>query len=231
MGMNVFGKALPRRVVGGAAVLVLGVSLWLWLTAPQEPRAPGESAPASPGTALAPPSPDASALPGTVPAREPDVLTQSVQVPPGAEALSPAGYPVNLEQLKARLPGNLYWKTAAPTKDPQLLQERAEQERSQNVLFGKIQAGDASEEEIQQYYDYRRQLSEDYLSFAAVLLSDQGAQLPERDRGVLELSVQMHRDRLKALPRQREEALERKQLQDRRREEWRRSRGGNTVPP
>ncbi|WP_232293552.1 hypothetical protein [Stigmatella aurantiaca] len=159
-------------------------------------------------------------------------MTQSVQVPSfEPEETSPAGYPVNLEQLKQRLPENLYWKTAAPTKDPQLLQERAEQERHQNALFGKIQAGDASEEEIQQYYDYRRQLSEDYLSFAALLLSEQGEQLPERDRGVLELSIQMHRGRLKELPRQREEALARKELQDRRREEWRRSGGGNTVPP
>jgi hypothetical protein len=129
-------------------------------------------------------------------------------------------HPVKMEKLQARLPGNLYWERDAPTKDPQVLQKRAEAERKWNELFGKVQSGDATEEEIHRYYDYRRKLSEDYLAVANLMLTEYGDRLPEQEKGLIELSIQMHQDRLKAVPRQTEEALARKQLQDRRREEW-----------
>lgn len=222
--MNVSRKSLPRRVAAVALFLVLGVSLWLWLAAPRE--TPGAAAPAPAGQAATPPPALAPASNPPEPAPQPaqSLMAESTEAPA-------AGYPVNMETLRSRIPDNLYWTTAAPTKDPRELQERAEQERRQNTLFGKIQAGDATEEEIHQYYDFRRKLSEDYLVFAGMLLSEYGSQLPERDEGVLELSVQMHRGRLKELPRQREEALARRELQERRREEWRRQGGGKATPP
>jgi hypothetical protein len=216
-----------------ALCLVLGVSLWLWFAAPGDGTAnravapaPVETAPGTP-SALAP----ASTPPVPAPAWDSEALTQPAQGLMSEAEAPAAGYPVNLEALRARFPDNLYWAAAAPTKDPEVLQARAEQERRQNTLFGKIQAGDASEAEIHQYYDFRRQLSEDFLVFAGTVLSEYGSQLPERDQGVLELSIQMHRGRLKELPRQREEALARRQLQERRREEWRRQGGGAAAPP
>ncbi|SEK45948.1 hypothetical protein SAMN05444354_101630 [Stigmatella aurantiaca] len=226
MGVNVSRKSLLRRVAAVALFLVLGVSFWLWLAAPRETPGATAPAPAPAGQASLPPPALAPASKPSEPAPPP---AQSLMAEP-AEAPA-AGYPVNMETLRSRIPDNLYWTTAAPTKDPRELQARAEQERRQNTLFGKIQAGDATEEEIHQYYDFRRKLSEDYLVFAGMLLSEYGSQLPERDEGVLELSVQMHRGRLKELPRQREEALARRELQERRREEWRRQGGGKAEPP
>lgn len=132
-------------------------------------------------------------------------------------------YPMDLERLRARLPNNLYWELGAPTADPAVLQRRAEEERRRNELFGKVQSGTATEEEINRYYDHRRRLSEDYLAFSTLMLAEYGAQLTERDRGLYELSIQMHRARLQDLPRQHEESLARKRVQDQRREEWLRS--------
>jgi hypothetical protein len=165
-----------------------------------------------------PPGPVASAAASESPEESLDKL---LQVPPAPSSEEPrTEYPVKMEELRARLPDNLYWEMDAPTKDPQVLQKRAEAQRKWNELFGKVQSGDASEEEIHRYYDYRRKLSEDYIAVANLMLTEGGDKLPERDRGLLELSIRMHQDRLKAVPRQVEEALARKQLQDQRREEW-----------
>jgi hypothetical protein len=132
-------------------------------------------------------------------------------------------YPLKMEELRAKLPDNLYWKRDAPTADPEVLRQRDEEARQWNTLFGKVQAGDASEEEIQRYYDYRRKISEDYIAMASLMLTEYGERLPERDQGLIALSIRMHRDRLAEVPRQLDEARERKKLQDQRREEWRRS--------
>jgi len=123
-------------------------------------------------------------------------------------------------ELRAKLPDNLYWELDAPTKDPEVLQKRAEAQRKWNELFGKVQSGDATEEEIHRYYDHRRKLSEDYLAVANLMLSEYGSRLPESDKGLIELSIRMHQDRLAEVPRQEQEAFARKQLQDQRREEW-----------
>lgn len=132
-------------------------------------------------------------------------------------------YPVDLERLRTRLPDNLYWQLGAPTQDPQALQKRAEEEQRWNELYGKVLANTASEEEVRRYYDHRRQLSEDYIEFANLVLEEYGDRLPERDRGLYELSIKLHSARLAEIPRQMEDALARKQTQDRRREEWRQS--------
>jgi hypothetical protein len=54
------------------------------------------------------------------------------------------------------------------------------------------------------------------------VLQEYPGKLPERDRGLYEISIEMHATRLAEIPRQIEEALARKQGQDRRREEWQR---------
>jgi hypothetical protein len=108
-----------------------------------------------------------------------------------------------------------------PTNDLQLLQQRAEEVRRWSELYGKVRAGEASEEEIHSYYGYLRQVSEEYLSVVSGMLHKHREQLSERDRGLLVLSMELHRARLQSLPRQLEEALARKRLQDQRREQWR----------
>jgi hypothetical protein len=130
-------------------------------------------------------------------------------------------YPVDIERLRARIPDNLYWRMGAPTKDPRALQARAEEEQRWNQLYGKVLSGTASEAEIRGYYDHRSQLSRDYIDFARLVMEEYPDALPERDRGLYQMSIEMHTTRLAEIPRQIEEALTRKQDQDRRREEWR----------
>lgn len=181
-----------------------------------------------------PPAADQAAAP-PAPADSPSATLSGerpgLPADPGADPLAAADpgdetgneYPVDLERLRARIPDNLYWRLGAPTKDPQALAARAEEEKRWNELYGKVLSGTASEEEIRRYYDHRRQLSEDYVAFARLVLAEYPDELPERDRGLYELSIEMHTSRLAEIPRKIEEALARKQEQDRKREEWRRS--------
>jgi hypothetical protein len=206
--------------IGVAALLAAGLFVHLGggeRGAVEEPERPVAAVASSPAVTPRPPAP---ALPPAQD-RQAEALDQLLQVPVDPSAQEPgAEYPVKMEELRASMPGNLYWELEAPTKDPQELQKRAETLRKWNEIFGKVQSGDASEEEIHRYYDYRRKMSEDSIAVATRMLSEYGDKLPERDKALLALSVQMHQDRLKEVPRRTEEALARKQLQDQRREEW-----------
>lgn len=213
-------------LIGVAAVLVAAVFAVLMrgeapapAEAPERPVAAAPSPPAPPGpTPQAPPGPAPSAALGPLLQRP---VAESTESPPTES-------PVNLEELRAKLPDNLYWELEAPTKDPEVLRQRAETLRKWNEVFGKVQSGDASEEEIHRYFDYRRKASEDAITMAQRMLTDYSATLPERDKGLLDLSIRMNQDRLKEVPRQTDEALARKKLQDQRREEW--IRNGRKVP-
>jgi hypothetical protein len=110
----------------------------------------------------------------------------------------------------------------APPNDPQVLQQSAEEARRWGELFEKIQKGEASEEEIHRYYDYLRQVSEEFIAMAGSMLTKHGERLPDQERGLLALSVELHHARLEAIPLQTKQALARKRLQDQRREQWRR---------
>lgn len=127
---------------------------------------------------------------------------------------------VDLDALREAMPDNLYWKLGAPTSDPTIQRERAEERARWNEAYGKILSGTASEQEIQAYYDQRARLSADYVEFASRVLDDYGNVLPDRDVGLLELSLKMHHARLQQMPRRVTEALERKQRQDGLREAW-----------
>jgi hypothetical protein len=130
------------------------------------------------------------------------------------------GYPVNLEHLRAELPRNRYWLDSAPTKDPEVLKRREAEAAGWNDLHGKVLSGTATSDEIRTWVDHRRQVSEDAIEFAQRVLDEHGSELPDRDRGLLELAIDMHRTRLAELPRQESEAEARKAEQDRRRAEW-----------
>jgi hypothetical protein len=127
------------------------------------------------------------------------------------------GYPVNLELLRAEIPRNRYWIDSAPTDDPDVLKRREAEAAGWHELHGKVLSGTASTSEIRTWVDHRRQVSQDAIEFAQRVLAEHASELPERDRGLLELAIEMHRTRLAELPRQESEAQARKAEQDRRR--------------
>ncbi|WP_437755432.1 hypothetical protein [Sorangium sp. So ce1389] len=151
-----------------------------------------------------------------------DLVRSAANTP---EDVAGRGYPVDLERLRAQLPDNLYWQLGAPTDDPRELEARAGEQKRWEDLFGKVQSNTASEEEVRRYYEHSRRVSEDYIQFASLVLAQHRDELPERDQGLYELSIQMHRSRLAEIPRQIEGALARTQAQDRARDEWHRSAG------
>ena len=132
---------------------------------------------------------------------------------------------MRLERLRADLPDNRYWFDSAPTDDPEVLKRREVETAGWNQLHGKVLSGTATSQEIRTWIDHRRRVSEDAIEFAQRVLAESGSQLPERDRGLLELAIDMHRTRLAELPREESDALARKSEQDRRRAAW---NGGRT---
>ena len=65
-------------------------------------------------------------------------------------------------------------------------------------------------EEIEDYYAYRRRLSEDYVEVSQLILDDHGDALADRDVGLLELTIALHASRLSEIPRKLDDALRRK---------------------
>lgn len=116
---------------------------------------------------------------------------------------------MNLDALRARLPNNRYWALGAPTSDPAIAEARAERARRDNTAFGRIQANEATPGEIRAYYAERRAISNDYLELVELVLAEQGDRLPERDRGMFELSATLHRARLRQIDRDEADALAR----------------------
>lgn len=222
----------PKGLYWVAAVALAAAIALLLIDPSRGARSPGdepgrEAEPAATlGESPSSPAPrDPS--PGHIGANDRDADAEADPTP-GAEPVDlPEGdYVVDLERLRARRPDNLYWRLGEPTKDPQVLQARAEEEQRWNELFGKVQSNTASVGEIREYYDHRRRVSEDYLEFASLVLQEYGDELPERDRGMYELSTQLHRARLEEIPRQTEDALARKRAHDTRKEEWRAGQTG-----
>jgi hypothetical protein len=149
----------------------------------------------------------------------PALPTSAAPPPPPAAQAGGAGatahYPVDLEDLRARLPDNRYWELGAPTSDPAVTRARADRAKRDNELFGRTQTGEATEEEIHAYYAERRRISEDYLRLSLVVLAEKSDQLPERDLGLFELSAKMHRDRLTQIERDLAGALARRRERQR----------------
>jgi hypothetical protein len=132
---------------------------------------------------------------------------------PESETIAHSGsnaYPVKLDALRARFPDNRYWALGAPTSDPAVAKARAARAEADNKALGRITANDASPEEIHAYYAERRAISRDYLQISQAVLDEQGDALPARDRGMFELSVKMHQDRLKQIERDEADALARR---------------------
>lgn len=139
------------------------------------------------------------------PQRSAESETDSIGSAP--EQWNRAEYPVKLDALRARFPDNRYWTLGAPTSDPVVAKARAERAERDNRALGRIQANEASPDEIHAYYAERRATSHDYLQIAETVLAEQGAALPERDHGMFELTVNLHRARLQQIDRDESDAL------------------------
>jgi hypothetical protein len=132
---------------------------------------------------------------------------QSDSIGTDPEQRNRAEYPVKLDALRARFPDNRYWALGAPTSDPVVAKARATRAERDNQALGRIQANEASPDEIHAYYTERRAISRDYLQIAETVLAEQGTELPERDRGMFELTVNLHKARLQQIDRDERDAL------------------------
>jgi len=129
---------------------------------------------------------------------------------------------IDLREAQAVMPDNLYWKWGAPTSDPDELAAREEEERRRNEEYGRVLSGDANEEEVDAYYDYRERLSTDYLEFAQWMRNRYADTLSEEFRGLLDLSIKLHAARLAQIPLDRERSLEHSRTQAEVRADWQR---------
>ncbi len=117
---------------------------------------------------------------------------------------------VDLDALREEMPENAFWTLAAPTSDPRVREERREAREAQNREWGRILSNTAPESDIRAFYADRQRESSDLVTFTTRLLDEYGAVLPDRDRGLVELSRRMHRQRLEELPQRLQEALDRR---------------------
>ena len=129
---------------------------------------------------------------------------------------------IDLREAQAVMPDNLYWQLAAPTKDPAVLEAREEEKKRRNEEYGRVLSGDANEEQVNAYYDYRERISTDFLEFAEWMSNRYGDKVNDQFRGLLDLSVNLHKARLAEIPRDREDALARSREREKIREDWRR---------
>ncbi len=136
------------------------------------------------------------------------------------DALAMAWAQVDLDAVRAALPDNLYWTTSVPTSDPAVIEARAQEKARWNEAWGKVLSNTATHEEIHTYYAHRQRVSEDAIAFANYLLNHYSAVIPERDQGLLELSVRLHLARLEEIPRQITDALERAEAHAATRAAW-----------
>ncbi|MCR9094507.1 MAG: hypothetical protein NXI30_09840 [bacterium] len=117
---------------------------------------------------------------------------------------------VDLDALRDEMPDNAFWTLAAPTDDPAVLAQRREARDVQNREWGRILSNTAQEADVRAFYAERQRESSDLVTFTTRLLDEYGSVLPDRDRGLVELSRRMHRQRLEELPRRLQEALDRR---------------------
>lgn len=165
--------------------------------------------------------------------RSPDPTTATRRAPPPVKSLVDAGVEdpkakpppfdlgnLDFEAIREKTPDSLYWLMAAPTDDPEVLQARAEAREARNRQYGKVVSSTATEDEIRDYYAYRKRLSEDYIEVVQLILDEHGDELSERDTGLFELTISMHSARLAEIPTKLDDALQRKAEYDRVKQDW-----------
>ena len=193
-------------VLALALLAGLAFAAWRWLDRAPEPATRSEGARPPPAAEPAEPG----SLPPAVPPGTPD---SSSEPPLGIGS-------VDLEEVRAALPDNLYWQSAAPTEDPALLEEREREKAFRNEQYGKILSGTGTDAEILAYYDQRMRASTDYVQFADYLLEHYGSDLSDQDQTLLHVAKRLHLARLEEIPRRIQEARERRAVQDEARRKW-----------
>jgi hypothetical protein len=203
------------------ALALAAVVLVLWWPAENATEPPAvSSAPAAAPSASAEMPPDVEA-----PANTPSVASPP-PAPAASEMLEDLTDPgsawasVDMDEVRAAMPDNLYWKMGMPTNDPDVIREREAERARWNVQYGKVLSNTATEQEIRDYYALRYRLSSEYIEFASYLLDHYREDIPERDVGLLELAVELHLARLEEIPGQQADAFERKRKHDAAREAW-----------
>lgn len=185
-------KSKTLVIVAGVVLLGAAVALSLVLRSKDEP---------APATKPAPPVVERGGSSSTA-------STDSgfaSETPEGSQA----SYPIQLEKLRSKIPDNRYWELDSPTSDVEVAKQRAAKAKARNDLLGRITANEASPEEIRAYYDERRRISSDYLELALRVLNGEAGEVSERDRGMFELTANLHRARLKQVDRDQRDALDR----------------------
>lgn len=185
-------KSKTLVIVAGVVLLGAAVALSLVL------RSRDEAAPA------AKPAPPVAEHGGSTSTPSADSGFSS-ETPEGAQA----SYPIQLEKLRSKIPDNRYWELDSPTSDVEIAKQRAAKAKARNDMLGRITANEASPEEIRAYYDERRRISRDYLELALRVLNGEAGEVSERDRGMFELTANLHRARLQQADRDQSDALDR----------------------
>lgn len=129
---------------------------------------------------------------------------------------------IDLREARAAMPDNLYWSMAAPTKDEEILKAREQEKERRDQQYGRVLSGDASEDEVKDYYDWRRRVSSDFLEFADFMSRSYADGSNEELKGMLALAVKLHTARLAQIDSDLAAALARAQEHARIREEWQR---------
>lgn len=139
---------------------------------------------------------------------------------------------IDLREAKALMPDNIYWQQGAPTKDPDELARREEERKKRNEEYGRVLAGDANEDEVRAYYDYNKRVSEDYLQFSEFMARRYKDSDHKEMVGLLDMAMKMHAERLKQLPAELDEALQRAREHAKAREDWARQKQefGDVAP-
>ena len=190
-----------RKTIGLALLIALVAGVLLWHVRGSTTAEPAHQASARPAPTALPHS-------GSPPPRAPALPARADDAPPDPAA--PARpYPVKLDELRRRIPDNLYWTLGAPTEDEKVLRQREERASQSNVLYGKVLATEATEQEIRQYYADRQRVSQDYIEFAELALAQYRDQLPPDQISLYELSIKLNRARLDQIPRDQSDALTR----------------------
>lgn len=195
-------RALVLVVLGSAAVLLV-----LLLVRDDTPSGMRSELATSSGAPVAPSGPEAVPAPAPNPPPSVGDALQDLFAP---DDPAWAWSRVDLEALRDELPDNAFWTLAAPTDDPNVREERRRARDAQNREWGRILSNTAPEAEIRSFYADRQRESSDLVTFTTRLLDEYGSVLPDRDRGLVELSRRMHRQRLEELPSRLQEALDRR---------------------
>jgi hypothetical protein len=222
-------------IIAGSVLLLLVGVLFRW-RGPETPAArprPPAAAPAS----QAVPAEDGAPVPESPPPAPQTMAARRDQPDAGPADADGDDLPhgtweaLDLEDVRKAMPDNSYWKMAAPTKDPELIEWREKERARWNVEYGKVLSNTATAEEIDAYYAERKRISDDYLEFVVYVVTNYGNAIPREGLNLLKLAGEMHAMRLEEIPRQMAEAHARAEAHDAARRAWLEEQKTFAQPP